>query len=132
MKKYLIGITFILLLLFGQSAFAWQFCFDVQCPDCTSYSPQQFRIDYDPESAMITGIVQADDDSWGRAVAGMVVGTHAYLSRFARSNGSQYLYDIDIVSMTGVRHDVRYDTAIGADYSVKSDRQTVLVLVECP
>lgn len=133
-----------ILVLFGlmvvQPAFAWNICFNMECPDCTSnYTPQQVRMEFDVNTASFIGIVQAHDNSFGRlAMGGIRSDGHLLFFRPRDKASSVYAYDIDlntfngVDTVTGTRTALYYAYPEGVDFRIGGTNQAVLILTQCP
>jgi len=143
MRCIIMKKTGFILLLLGlmtiQPLMAWDFCFDMGCADCTEdYTPQQLRVNYSLENGLIAGIVQANDDSFGRVASGIVANGHIYFSRPRSNPAKSYVYDIDlstfdgIATVTGTRTNLNYGYTEGIEFSIGVVKQHSLTLVQCP
>lgn len=112
---------------------AWDYCLNIECPDCgDNYTPQQLRINVDTVNSTFNGIVQADDDSFGRAALGVISGSNAYFARWANGSKTQYFYDINLSTLSGTRRASQYDYNASVGYSEQSSRTTNLSITTCP
>lgn len=137
MKKIILTLVLFTVLNI-QPLMAWDFCFDMGCSECTDYTPQQLRANYFAENGLIVGIVQADDDSFGRIASGIVANGHIYFSRPRNTPAKIYAYDIDLTTFDGIdtvmgtRTNLNYGYTEEVEFAMGSLKQVNLTLVQCP
>ncbi len=138
MMKKVIIVLFGLIMI--EPAFAWNICFNMECSDCSdSYTPQQLRMEFNGANSSFVGIVQANDDSFGRiAVGGIRSDGHVVFVRPRNKATYVYAYDIDlntfngVDTITGTRTELNYGYTEGVNFSIGNTNQTSLFLTQCP
>ncbi len=134
------SIVFAYLLFVAQIVLAEDICFDMQCPDCNSaYTPQYIRL-IDSGPASWAGYVQANDNSFGYPMVGILKGSDFVFARYSNGKDTQFLYEVDLTSWDGrsalgTRYRAKYrlrSDGSGTDYQQKSPNQLRVELISCP
>lgn len=123
------------------AAIDWDYCLDIQCDACTSMTPQQLRMNINWSNRAFQGIVQATDGSWGHPANGKIVDQKVIFARYNRTDSKQYLYIIDMGTLSGTRMQTSYrrytdDTSgeqvVSVPFEAGSAVDTSLTLGTCP
>ncbi len=124
----------------AQIALAEDLCLDIQCPDCNSTpAPQYIRL-IDSGPTIWTGYVQANDNSFGYPMVGILKGSDFVFARYNNGKDTQYLYDVDLTSWdgssaVGTRYRAKYrlkSDGSGTEYQQGSSNQLRVELISCP
>ena len=117
----------------GIADMVWDYCLNIECPDCgVSYQPRQLRINLDLETSTFNGIVQAQDNSFGSAASGALMGDSALFSFWASDTRTLHFFNINLSTLTGVTQATRYDYNSNVPYDVLATMTTNLVITSCP